>query len=643
MRRLAAATFLEVSLVCISGYGLAQDGSSPEGTWYLESGGQRVTAVIEYQDGLWGGEILGDDQQPQPVEVITSVEWYPESRRVVMQTHTSDNLWRWYRADIVEGVLKGRVSVPNVSPLQPSVMSFTGHVTGWNAGYLDRGITPRTFDLLVDNRYRARLRIDESPPGSGIHVGQMKVYATLDNGALDEGPEYDIQVSHWDGNLLQFHRGTTSDWQAFSGLVDGRHIAGYFFQSGTPEMKPWHGARAEVLGRGAGTGMHAMEVSTWQERLRRQLALLTMAGAPSPLSVTVNVLQSDLPPIPGSDMHPLRDDNPEAWPQHYVLDELEFLFELPNPYGLEPLVRRAHGYLARPTFTRGKRLPAALVLNGHGGSARGMMDPGHPFYWYGDAFARRGYIVLALDVSHRDYGDDPDNGNIEHPPIAAPGFTSDWEENGERTWTAMRAIDYLLDRDDVDPERLVVAGLSMGGEVSTLVGAMDTRVRATVASGYFPDLPVIRYRPNHPCWEWQWGDVTEYIGLADLHALVPPRMLVMQTGKVDSIYSFMWPPFASAKQAARRTLGVPAMLGGLYVHDLHPMGHDFRFGDVTVSGSPARGIEVPAVSGPLFPWDLGWQTDGQTEPLGETLFELLGWDIPAEPPIFSNGFEMDDR
>lgn len=521
MRRLIGLNSALILLLCMAFRAHADDTSAPEGTWYVSSDGQRLELVVEHHGANdWGGRILGENGVV--TEIVNHLEWYPNTRRVVFRTSTTGGLWRWYRGHIVEGVLKGRASNARTSPLQPAVIEFTSHLTGWNASHIDQQLTPRTFDLLIDGEHLARLRIDRSAPASEQYVGQMKIYASQSQGALDEALQYDIHISHWDGTLLQFHRGTTDDWQAFSGTVEGRTISGQYFQSGTPLARPWQGTRAEVLGRGVGHSVTTSELATWQARLRQQLALLTMARAPMASSMNVNVLQADLDPLPSVTMHPRRDDNPDQWPRIYRLDELEFEFELPNPYGIGSLTRRAHGYLSRPGSSHDGKRPAVLVLNGHGGSAHAMMNPDHLEYWYGDAFARRGYIVLALDVSHRDHGDDPDNGNVAHPPIAADGFSTDWEEDGERAWTAMRAIDYLLTLPDVDPDQIVVAGLSMGGEVASIVGAMDTRVWATVASGYSPDLNVIRHYHNHPCWQWHWADLTEYVEMSDYQALVAP-------------------------------------------------------------------------------------------------------------------------
>jgi cephalosporin-C deacetylase-like acetyl esterase len=51
-------------------------------------------------------------------------------------------------------------------------------------------------------------------------------------------------------------------------------------------------------------------------------------------------------------------------------------------------------------------------------------------------------------------------------------------------WDAIRSIDYLLSRPEVDPTRIGVTGNSGGGTLSAYVGALDERVRVAVPSCY---------------------------------------------------------------------------------------------------------------------------------------------------------------
>ena len=51
-------------------------------------------------------------------------------------------------------------------------------------------------------------------------------------------------------------------------------------------------------------------------------------------------------------------------------------------------------------------------------------------------------------------------------------------------WDAMRSLDYLASRPEVDPTRIGAAGCSGGGALTTFIGALDARVKAMVPACY---------------------------------------------------------------------------------------------------------------------------------------------------------------
>jgi hypothetical protein len=370
----------------------------------------------------------------------------------------------------------------------------------------------------------------------------------------------------------------------------------------------------------------------WQQRTRRQLYHLMMAGNPAPLSHKVTVLHEKQAPIPSTKLPPDRDDNPQAHPQRYHRKELRLDYTLTNPYGGTALKRRVHVRVAVPTDKppRGGKFPAVLAVNGHGGSAWKMLNPDDGYFWYGDAFARRGFVVMAVDVSHRPSadrhglytgydGDDPAHGNGTHPAIKAPEFDSDWEEDGERAWDAMRALDQLLARKDVDSKRVLVTGLSMGGEMTTILGALEPRLAMSIPAGFSPDLGVMQYHGNHQCWQWLHADIHEYVDTSDFYALTAPRPLIIQTGKRDGTFSSHKPPFAADKQVVRRSR-VAYGKGPLW-HYLHYDEHHWHVGSVNPTKPTERGVRVPVLAAPDAAHPLSWQTDGRTKVEWKTLFD----------------------
>ena len=57
-------------------------------------------------------------------------------------------------------------------------------------------------------------------------------------------------------------------------------------------------------------------------------------------------------------------------------------------------------------------------------------------------------------------------------------------------WDGMRALDYLLTRPDVDPERISITGTSGGGFQAAHIAALDTRIKVAAPSCYISSLPM---------------------------------------------------------------------------------------------------------------------------------------------------------
>lgn len=245
-------------------------------------------------------------------------------------------------------------------------------------------------------------------------------------------------------------------------------------------------------------------------------------------------------------------------------------------------------------------------------------------------------MVLALDVSHRDdspiykqgRGDDPAHGNTAHPSIKAPGFsTSDWEEDGERAWDAMRGLDVLQSLPYVDPEKIIVAGLALGGEVAAVAAALDPRFAMAIVAGYSPDLGLLSERAAHPCWRWTNADVREYIDASDLLALIAPRPLIFQTGKTDFSVSAQY-PVAGQKEVARRIRAAYGEEAERFIHYLHDGAIRFRIGDRSAQGGAAEGVSTPNLIEPDQPFSRAWQGDTSTRVTWATLYDVIDRFLP---------------
>ena len=629
---------LALCLLFCSGRVLAEDTSNPIGTWYLNANNIRLTLTITgAAGGPYGGSLVNESGVAEQVD---SVDWNAAGHRLEFR-RIGSGWWQWYRGTVVESVFVGRFSDAKVPGKPAQLTSYVYHVTGWNGTYLDQDLAPRVYEVVLNNSLHGVLRIDVSPDSASGFAGRLKIYSNSALGDPSRGEELedDVEITRWDGTRLSFVRRSSSGTQTYAGVVSGRSISGLCAQSGAGGTFAWSGERSRVLNYGLGAPKEAASRAAWQEKTRKQLYHLLMGGNPDAISRNTTVVRANVAPLPATPYPAERDDNPGQNPQNYRLTELQFDYSLPNPYGGAVIARKSHAYLAVPTTPapQGGKYPAVLALNGHGGSAWKMMDGTNGYYWYGDAWARRGYVVLALDISHRPLadrstlytdhtdGDDPAHGNGTHPAVAAAGFDSDWEEDGERVWDAMRAIDYLVAQANVDARRIAATGLSMGGEIATITAALDARVSVSVSSGFSPDLDVVMIHGNHPCWRWLHGDVREYVDASDLQALIASRPMIVETGKADATYSKFSAPFAGDKQVLRRTRVAYGGETGSIIHYLHYDGHHYHVGDVNPTHASERNVRVPEQIAPIQAWSQGWQTDGGTFALRGTLFDFVAF------------------
>src|SRR5215470_1629832 len=219
--RICGASFLlALTVTIVPAIRAAADSSGPVGTWYLNANNSRLSVTIQNgaQAGTYSGTVAGETADGQKVDNIT---WNPATRLLEFRQGGA-GLWRWNRGTIVEGILVGRFSNDMRSPAKPAELtSYVFHVSGWNSAYLDRSPAPRVYELLIDNEYRARLRIDVSADSPSRYAGRLKVYSTMSKRAAGEEPEYDVEVAGWDGVKIKFIRRSANWTQNYVGTVSG--------------------------------------------------------------------------------------------------------------------------------------------------------------------------------------------------------------------------------------------------------------------------------------------------------------------------------------------------------------------------------------------------------------------------------------
>jgi dienelactone hydrolase len=135
-------------------------------------------------------------------------------------------------------------------------------------------------------------------------------------------------------------------------------------------------------------------------------------------------------------------------------------------------------YLIIPKKRTG-RLPAALCL--HQTTKGGKDEPAglgpDKNLAYALELARRGYVTLAPD--YPGFGDDKTD-------VYAMGYAS---ATMKGIWNHMRAVDVLASLPEVDPERIVAIGHSLGGHNAIFAALFDPRIKAVVTSCGFTSFP----------------------------------------------------------------------------------------------------------------------------------------------------------
>jgi dienelactone hydrolase len=243
------------------------------------------------------------------------------------------------------------------------------------------------------------------------------------------------------------------------------------------------------------------------------------------------------------------------------------------------------GYLLLPKA--GKRpLPAVVCVSGHGRGLPdilGLDDEGNPRAERNVGYAKEyalqcvehGHAVLAIEQlafgTRRDDAARKAGPQVEScRPAACAAVLLGQTMGGWRVWDAMRAIDYLATRSEVDARRVATLGASGGGTTSLLTAAVDDRVKVAVVSAYFNTFRDSIMSISH-CPDNYVPGLLQDMEMYDIAGLVAPRALFVESGRNDRIF-----PIAGSQTAAGKAreiyavYGVPQQFG----YEIHDGGHE---------------------------------------------------------------------
>ena len=133
--------------------------------------------------------------------------------------------------------------------------------------------------------------------------------------------------------------------------------------------------------------------------------------------------------------------------------------------------------------------PAVVMSCGHADKGKDC-----PTYLHACVLAARaGLVALMFDpVGQGERRDNKGmNSCVFHTQIGLHAALTGGSAAQIRTWDAIRAVDYVLSRPEVDPARVGYMGQSGGGTMTALMTAVDPRLRATAPSGYLTSLTAL--------------------------------------------------------------------------------------------------------------------------------------------------------
>ncbi|WP_018479488.1 dienelactone hydrolase family protein [Pontibacter roseus] len=226
--------------------------------------------------------------------------------------------------------------------------------------------------------------------------------------------------------------------------------------------------------------------------------------------------------------------------------------------------------------------PAVIALHDHGGFyfygkekhtltdnqpqvLKAYIDNLYEGRHYADELAKRGFIVLSPDAMY--FGSqklDPEQVSEKNAKAYYDKVTESESENIQvynkfagaqevamnktiltsgTTWLGMLAqgdrvaVDFLLSRPEVDPERIGCIGLSLGGLRSTYLFGLDSRIKAGIIAAFSTTYAHMLKEHVRHTWMMYVPQQYQYLDLPDVASLNAPRPLLVMNCRQDKLFN----------------------------------------------------------------------------------------------------------
>ncbi len=189
-----------------------------------------------------------------------------------------------------------------------------------------------------------------------------------------------------------------------------------------------------------------------------------------------------------------------------------------------------------------KSHPGILVPSGH--STNGKVH----YQGLCQRLVQRGYVVISWDpvgqAERSQFWDASKNKSrynlicAEHAILGNLAYLAGTNLARWEIWDGIRALDYLLTRPDVDPDRINITGTSGGGTQTAFIAALDSRIKVAAPSCYITALPMRVYNrifkdPDSDPEQDLYGMISQGIDNPGLLAMMYPRPVFVAAAVLD--------------------------------------------------------------------------------------------------------------
>jgi pimeloyl-ACP methyl ester carboxylesterase len=186
--------------------------------------------------------------------------------------------------------------------------------------------------------------------------------------------------------------------------------------------------------------------------------------------------------------------------------------------------------------------PAVLVPSGHSSNGKARYQA------LCQRLVQRGYVVLSWDPvgqGERSQFWDAQAGKsrynlicAEHAVLGNLAYLAGTNLARWEIWDGVRAVDYLVSRPEVDPQRINITGSSGGGFQTAHIAALDQRIKVSAPSTYITALPMRVYNrifrdPDSDPEQDLFGMISNGVDHPGLLLMVYPRPVFVAAAVLD--------------------------------------------------------------------------------------------------------------